>query len=210
MTTTNIYGPIVDRDTIEETVMAFIQLWIDTYLAEVERMKGMSIRHLPRPRSYSAVNRFERWTQDQLPAIIVVSPGLTKPPVKNGAAVYRGKWALGIGIVVGARDQETNRSVVGLYAAAIRMLFTHKPSVGGFALGCTWLDEKYTDSPEDYRQSTAAGQVLFELEVDAVVQGLQGPATIDPPPADPVPDPGQWPEVIDVSDGATITKEPIV
>lgn len=209
MSDSNIFGPIVDRDLIEVTVKDFISKWADTYLNEIERIKVLSSGTIPRFRSYTQVNKFERWTEEQLPALLVVSPGLAGPPLKNGKNIYRAKWTLGIGIIVAAKDEDTNRRLIGYYTAAIRALFTHRPSIDGFAIGCSWLGENYNDTPEDYRRSTSSGQVLFELEVDAVVQGLAGPATADPPP-DPVPDPGDWPEVIDVSAGATFTKEPIV
>lgn len=209
MSADNIFGPLVDRDLVETTLIAFLQLWMDTYLAEIERIKVIDVRSLPRPRSYVQANRFQRWTEEQLPALIVVSPGLSEPPKKDGSGLYRAKWNIGIGMTVGAGEEEANRALIGYYMAAIRMLMVHKPSIGGFGLGIEWTDERYNDTPEDFRRSTASGQLLFKLEVNAVVQAYQGPATADPPPVDPIPDPGNWPEVVDVSAGATITKEPI-
>lgn len=206
----SIFGHVIDRDEFEVHVMGFIELWMSTYLAEMERQKGIVPGHLPRPRSYTQVNKFEKWTQEQLPAVIVVSPGITGKPAKTGDNVYRAKWTLGIGIVIAAATEMQNRKLIGTYTAAIRKLFLDKPSLGGFAMGTDWVGENFDDMPDDSRRSIAHGSVLFVVEVDGVAVGRSGPRTADPPPVDPLPDPGDWPVVTDVSDGVSIIKEPIV
>lgn len=208
--TNEIYGHVIDRDEFEMHVIGFIQEWMNTYMAVLERQKSIVPGKLLRPRSYTQVNKFERWTQDQLPAVIVVSPGITGTPKKTGTNVYRAKFTLGVGIVIALATQEQNRKMIGTYAAAIRKMFLDKPSLGGFAMGTEWVGENFEDLPDDSRRSIAYGSVLFVVEVDGVAVGRTGPPTADPPPIDPLPDPGNWPQVTDVTAGVTIIKEPLV
>lgn len=194
MTPDTIFKPIITRQEVELRVTNTLKDWIDTYLAEVERQNGLDVRQLPRPRSYSRRNEFDHWPEEQIPAVIVVSPGLVGRPVANGSGEFRGQWGVGVAVIAEGQDVNNTRDLVGYYTAAIRALILQRPSLGGFAMGVTWEDERYDDiSDIDVGRTLASGQVVFQVEVEGIVSTKAGPVTPDTPPVDPPPVSPTWP-----------------
>lgn len=190
----SIFKNIITRQDVEIRVRDTIKTWIDSYLAEVERQNGLNVRQLPRPRSYTRRNEFERWPEDQIPAVIVISPGLTAPPVANGSGQFRGYWGVGVAVITEGQDTDNTRDLAGYYTAAIRALILQRPSLGGFAMGVTWEDERYDDiSDVEMGRTLASGQVVFQVEVEDIVSTKAGPVTPDTPPVTPPDDSPTWP-----------------
>lgn len=188
-----IFGTIVTRTELENAAKLTIQTWISTYLAEVERQHSVVAGSYERPRSYTTTNDFERWDENQLPAIIIVSPGQSAPPEKQGDGKYRTTWALGIGVVCSGNDEAETREMVDIYTAAIRTLLIQRPSLGQFASGLTYEDERYDEMSTAKRRSLQAGYVICSVKVDNVADASGGPITPSDPPVpatDPIPD---WP-----------------
>lgn len=192
----NLFRNITSRPEVEKAAIDMLRLWMDTYLNEIERQNGIPPRKLTRPRSYSQRNKFDIWPEDQLPAIVVISPGLAEKPRRLGDGSHTAKWAVAIACIVGAKDEEETRNLAGLYTAAIRALFLQRASLNQFAAGVEWLDERYDDMPDDARRSVQSGTVILAVEVDDVVTANAGPVTPDDPPTDPTVDPGDWPTVL--------------
>jgi hypothetical protein len=196
----NIFRQIITRQDVEQAALDTLQIWIDTYLAEVERQKGITVRSLPRPRSWTRRNEFERWPEDQIPAIIVVSPGLSDPPMGTGNGAFRADWDLGIAVVAEGQQTNSTRDLVGYYTAAIRALIIQRPSLGGFAMGVIWTGERYDDiSDTEIGRTMASGQVLFQVTVEGIVSTKAGPVTPDTPPVDPPDTSPTWPIATQVS-----------
>lgn len=197
MTLTNsIFGQLLTRGDLEDHVVDLLKKWMDTYLAEVERQNGKAVRSLPRPRSIVRRNAFEHWVEEQLPTLIVVSPGTVGPPRKRGNGSYEVDWTLGIAAIASGKDSDNTRDLVDLYATAVRALIIQRPSLEGFAIGVVWEDEHYDDiSDSDVGRTMASGQVVFRVTVENVVFAQAGPITPDTPP-DPPPDTSPvWPIV---------------
>lgn len=202
-----IFGPMISRSELEAAATLTLKTWISTYLAEAERQHGVVAGSYARPRSYTASNEFERFDEAQLPAIVVVSPGLVGTPVRQALGVYRTTWALGVGVVCSGNDEADVREMVNLYTVAIRTLLIQRPSLGQFAAGLNYEDEKYDEISSEKRRSLQAGYVVCSVEVDNVVDASGGPITPSDPPdpeTDPIPD---WP--IAISGSATVTREEI-
>jgi hypothetical protein len=190
----SIFKPIITRQDVERAALDTLQTWIDTYLAEVERQNGMAVRSLPRPRSWTRRNEFEHWPEDQIPAIIVVSPGLTDPPMGTGSGAFRANWDLGVAVVAEGQQTNNTRDLVGYYTAAIRALIIQRQSLGGFAMGVIWRDERYDDiSDLEVGRTLASGQVVFSVTVEGIVSTKAGPLTPDTPPVDPPDTSPTWP-----------------
>lgn len=197
---TTIFKQIITRQDVELQVIDTLKDWFDTYLAEVERQNALDVRQLPRPRSYSRRNEFERWPEDQIPAVIVISPGLVEPPVANGSGEFRGYWGVGVAVIAEGQDTDNTRDLVGYYTAAIRALILQRPSLGGFAMGVTWEGEHYDDiSDVEMGRTLASGQVVFQVEVEGIVSTKAGPVTPDTPPVDPPPVSPAWPIATEVT-----------
>lgn len=188
-----IFGQIITRDDLENAAKTTLQTWLSTYLAEVERQSGVVAGSYERPRSYSTTNDFEKFDEAQTPAIIIVSSGLIGAPIKQGTGTYRTTWALGVGVVCSGSDEGDVRTMVNIYTAAIRTLLVQRPSLGQFAQGLNYEDEKYDEVTGAKRRTLQAGYIVCSVEVDNVVDASGGPITPSDPP-DPATDPiTDWP-----------------
>jgi len=187
----SIFGPIVDGDDVEQWCLETLATWSSTYLAEKERQKGLQAGQLQRIRSWVTTASFDKWPEDQLPAGLLVSVGLSELPLKDGSGSYRARWQMGLGIVVSARTELETHRLARLYIAAHRALLIQRPSLGGRAAGVVWQDEDYTQLPFDDERSLGAGLANFTVEVEDVTSWGMGPNTPDLPlsPDDTLP----WP-----------------
>lgn len=204
MTASAIFGPIVTGADVEAAVIAHLKQWLPSYLAELERRTGRSPGVLPAPRSFDTVNTFALKPGDQLPACVVISPGLADTPHRRGDGVYNGWFRIGVAVCCSAATQADSNELSKLYAAAIRTLFVHKPSLDGFASGLELVAEGYDHTPPDYLAVGAVAEVDVDVEVAAISQASMGPA--EPAPA-PDPAPADAPDVSATQ--LTVTKEPI-
>jgi len=178
--------------------METIRTWAGTYLCEVERQHGIPEGSLQRVRGWVTAPSFDKWPEDQLPAVMLVSVGLSETPLKDGYGYYRARWQMGLGAIVSARTQAESHRLGMLYIAALRALLIQHPSLGGRAAGIVWQDEDYTQLDYDDIRTLAAGQAMFTVEVEQVAQSGAGP--LAPDPHDPECEP--WP-----NDGLVLTHE---
>ncbi len=191
----NLLGPILTADHVEQAALDTLKAWMPTYLAEMERQTGRPAGSVPMVRSWSTLNQFAHWTEDQLPGVILVSPGLAQHPTRRGDGSNWARWTLGVGIVVSARDQPTTNALAKLYAAAVRACLLQHPSLGGKSEGLGWTDERYTDVPSDQARSVAGAQLIFWVEYKDVVNDQMGPPFPAQPSPTPLTDPGDGPVV---------------
>lgn len=194
-----VFGTIISADQVEAAFTETLKTWMPTYLHEVERQAGLDPDSLPGIRSWNNHNEFIKWPEDQLPAVIVVSPGTGSQPVRRDGG-YATTFTLGLAIVVSARDLPSTRTLMKRYIAAARTAILQHPSLGGFARGTVWTAESYDDIPSGDSRTLAAGQAVFEVEVANVTDPGGGP--ISPEPPDP---PSDWPTALSVS--VTVEKE---
>ncbi len=200
----SIYGDIKDGTHVEAAVIDHLQLWQTTYLAEVERQNGLEPRYLPELRSFVVVKEFDKWPEDQLPACLVLSPGLAEPATADGGGTYRGKWLLGLAVVCSAPTREDTNRLAKWYISAMRTAMLQHQSLGGFSEKVDWLDEKFTDLPTEGQRTMSSGQAVFQVEVHGLVDRAGGPTE---PPEDPYNTPENWPDVSSVD--ITVVKEEV-
>jgi hypothetical protein len=195
---TTIFENIVDADQVEGWVRDTLELWFNTYMREFELAQGIDVDTLPRPRSWRVAETVDREATDQLPTVVIVSPGLNGDrPMQEGDGSFRAIWTVGVGIFVSAATREDTKRLVRWYGAIIRAIMLQKQSFGGNADGSSWLDESYDDNfnfTDD--QTISAGQVIFDVEVANVITRFAGPT-------DPIPDPDTQPG----SQWGVVTKE---
>lgn len=174
-------GRIVSGRDVELAALATLKAWSSTYLAEAERQTGREVGSLPRVRTWTTSPDFEKWPEDQLPCVLLISPGLVDPPDADGAGKYRARFSLGIANIASTATADETADVAKLYCAAHRTCLLQHPSLDGFAAGVTWLDENYDDLPFDDTRSLGAGKAIFAVEVRDISTRYRGPQ-------DPVPD----------------------
>lgn len=202
----SIFGPIIDANQVEEAVRDTLQLWFPTYLRELENQRGMTEGEMPPPRAYVVSGDNDREPEDQLPAVVVVSPGLAENPFQEGDGSFRAPWSVGVGIFTSARDRESTEKLVRQYCAVARTIMLQKQSLGGFADGTEWIDEDFDEIEFDDTRTIGAGLVEFTVMVAEVVNRRGGPAK--PTLPDPVGQPGSnWPLVETYQVDEEITEE---
>jgi hypothetical protein len=185
-------GPIVSARDVEAAALATLKKWSSTYLGEAEDQHGRDRGALPRLRSYTTTNSFDKWPEDQLPCALLVCPGLAEPPKAEGNGHYRAVFAVGLAVIVSARTEVETEALAKLYVAALRTCLIQQPSLGGFAAGLDWLDESYDDLPSEDLRSLGAGQAIFAVHVNDLSRRYSGPphptADVPVPPYAPVND----------------------
>lgn len=191
-----IYGRLLTATAVEAAMRDHIAAWLPDYLAEMERQTGRTANTIPVPSNYRTSADFERWNEERLPEMVMVSPGLMGEPVATGErGRYRAVWGLAIVVVVSANTKANTDSLAKLYAAAIRGAVMQHRSLGGFARGTQWLDESYDAIPSDSSRNLMGVTVKFAIEVDDVVSTKAGtsapvqpasPTPYTPAPTDPV------------------------
>lgn len=188
MSAANVFGPIVTGRQVRLAMHAHLKLWIPTYLAEVARLEALDPATLPVFRSWvSALDLPDgRYEEHQMPSCVVVAPGLTTEPQRQGGAFIT-TWAVSVGCVVSGQDRENTFELAEVYAAAVRSAVIQNSSLGGFATATDWLGERYDDIPNDMLRTLAAGSVQFAVEVQSAILPSGGP---DEPLVNPIPDPG--------------------
>lgn len=177
-------GPMVTGRDVELAALATLKRWSSAYLTDAEHKTGRTPGSLPRVRAWTTAPDFEKWPEDQLPCVLLLSPGLAEAPMMDGAGAYRAQFGLGIAAIVSTARMDETALLAKLYCAALRTCLIQKQSLEGFAAGVTWLDENYDDLPSIDDRSLGAGQAIFAVQVDEVTQRWNGPAT----PGDPPPD----------------------
>jgi len=187
----SIFGRIVSGHDVEQWCMTTIRKWFGTYLAEKEQQDGLTRGELQRPRGYVIAPSLDKWPEDQLPAVVLVSVGLAERPLKDGGGRYRGRWDMGVACVCSARTQMESHANAQRYMAALRDLFLQKPSLGGMASGVDWQGEQYDQLDYDDLRSIDGGFGQFTVEVENIALAGGGPAT----PNEPLdPDTLPWPD----------------
>lgn len=202
-----LFGPIIHAGQVEDAAAATLELWLPTYLREIERQHSRDQLALPDPKSwliYSQADRPEDWPESGLPAILLMCPGLKGAPEREGAGSYRARWDLQAGAVVSASRPAQTRQLAQLYGAAIRAAILQHPGLGGFAQAVTWTDESNGDmSPVDSR-SLGYTSVAFAVDVHAVVDAAGGPLL---PDASADPDGPEWLDVTEADAAVTLTED---
>lgn len=198
MTTTeqpDVFFPIVDGSQLEDAVLQTLQDWFLTYTREFEIQRGIPRDYIPQPRSWVVADNGEREGADQLPSIVVVSPGLTGEPLMDGEGNFRAAWIIGVGIFVSARTRSDTSQLSRQYAAIVRAILLQKASLDGSVnvSMMRWMDESYDDNFQFTDEQTISfAQITFNIEVYGVVHRFKGP--VGPP--DPETQPGMsWEEI---------------
>jgi hypothetical protein len=209
--TPSAFGPMVAACDVEDRLEATLRRWLPSYVYEVERLHGYDPGTLPLPRSWVRSSDVEKMTADQLPAVMIGSPGITDPPIADGAGYYVARWQINLGVEIIARSVRPRAlDLARLYALALRGAAIQQANDETLALPplgivrVEWIDERYDrlDSIDD--RTVCIAEVELVLEVAEVLKRNGGP--VDPllPPQGPSPESPTWP--IATSTDVQITK----
>jgi hypothetical protein len=199
---TGIFGSVIDSGRVEQAVSATLEAWLPSHLHNQETENGLPTGKIPRPRSWPPVSEFDPRPHEQLPSVVIVSPGTTAVGPREAKGKHRATWRVEIAVCVAGRDEPQARKLAAMYIAAVRSALVQNPTLGGFAERTDWAGEDNTVGAVD-RQPRAIYGAYFDVTVEAVVDHRAGPAT---PPDDPY-DPPDAPQTFTSAD-ITVTSEP--
>jgi hypothetical protein len=192
------FGTIFLSTEFDENVKVFLRRWTDTYLSRIEHQLGLPARKVARPQSWNFLfgPEPEKWPEDKMPAIFVVSFDFDGQPDRLGAGQYGGWWNWNVSAVVSQRDFEATRKVTQMYAAALRTAVVQHPSLDG-AVGDTKYLSETLAYPVDARNRTLGMASLdFSSYIECIVEESEGPLEPDAAPPEQYED---WPEVTSVA-----------
>jgi hypothetical protein len=198
----DVFGDIIDADTVEGYVRDTLRAWIVAHLAHQERRRGLPARTLPEPRSWPTVSEFDIEAHEQMPAIVLVSPGTAGTP-EHDRGVYRTTWRVEVAVAVAGKDETEGRMLAALYLAAIKGALIQNRTLVGNVENCRWAgpDDHAFGVTERGAQRAIYG-TAFEVTVRDTVSSRLGPLE---PPADPYapPDAPENPNEADITVIAT-------
>lgn len=205
----SLFGRIVSDDTVEDAVIATLRKWLPTMLSEVERQRNLQQGYHERPQDYTSRTEFDKWPEEQLPLVIVVCPGISDDPVKEGRGIYRAKYDVGIVVVVSSIDKDSTRRIAQRMGAAVRAVLAKKSSLDGAfegdVRGVDWIGTKNNELKAEDDRTIWANRQLFSVEIGNVLtkgSGPREPEPYDTSTGEPADNPNVIPPV-------RITKEPI-
>jgi hypothetical protein len=200
----SVFGPIISAFEVEHALANCVRIWIRDYLAEAERQRGLEVEGFPRFRSIVVAGGAAKWPEDQLPALLISSPGLAESGASRAIQVhgdggYVARYRVDCTSEVSARGNRQAIMLARFYAAAVRTLLIQQP-LRAPSDPPPWLRRvDLTGERFDLRDWTVdrtrcAGTVSFAVEVDGVSTRGLGPRQPTYPPTDP--DGGRPPEML--------------
>jgi hypothetical protein len=211
--TTDVFGPLVSAADVEDQLQTVLERWFPTYLYAVERHVNTVPGTLPLPRGIVRSSGIEKFPEDQLPVLIIASPGLTDPPMADGAGYYTATWRIHLGVQVVAAPNRRALELARWYTLALRACVLQQqqdpelPAPIVPIVRVDWRDERYDllDSIDD--RTVCVGVVELAVPAAMVTQRNAGP--LDPiiGPQPPDPNAPAWPVAATVD--TTVTKEPL-
>lgn len=194
----NLFGQIVTPGMVERAVAASISEWIDTYLAEIERLEQYDPGVIQRPLDVINASEFEKWPEDQIPVVLVMNTGLAGNPVRRTEGRWDASWLIGVSPVVSDTDHASSRALAMAYIAALRVgLMQHRKLrssmyPNGFSTAVRWRGEDYTDLQFGATRTLGTAHCILEVLVENVMTDQGGPRSVLP---NPTADPGNWPPI---------------
>jgi hypothetical protein len=192
----DIYGDVIDADTVEIALVATLKDFLPGALAHQERRRPDLLTDLPptnaghflAPKTWPMLSEFDSTVETQLPAVTVVSPGAAGTPTRDQHGAYRFSWRFQVSIEIAGRDERQARKLASVYLAAIRAALAQNRTLGGEVEQCRWIggDDHAVRTRHPQR---AVYSTNFEVTVRNVVNDRLGPET---PPEDPY-NPGPFP-----------------
>lgn len=203
MSETNLYGRIITRRQIGEALRDHILAGFEHYLRDVQRDTGWEDVD-PDPANWPVPYIHTRFTwsetevvnlvENDLPALILGSPGLLEAPMQEGDGEQSGTFVFGLHSLVSGLDENWTDRLMGEYVAALWALVTQRPDVGGGIMIGKVADVGYDALGQVASRTLAAGTVTVPVVVEEVVNARMGPG--GDLPDDPDLDPGPFAEML--------------
>ena len=183
-----VFGVLISPHQVREAVNSHLQLWLPSYLAELERQNERDSGSLPPFKSVVNTARLESMPEDQLPRLILITPGTIGDFKIDEEDRYQAKFSLALGTVTSATDQAGANKLSELYVLACAAALVQHPKLPELSTSVTLKRFSFDEGPREQERSLALAVAYFEIDVGDILAGSEGPTEPDVDPAD-------WPEV---------------
>jgi hypothetical protein len=208
VTTANLFGPSVGLGHVHRWALLGTQAWIGEYVRESERSQGYEVGGVSLPLSWEITEALTKSPDRVTPCVVVQLPGIGDIRRSGDDGQHAGIVPVDLSAIIRARDEDDRDRVAYVYELALRLLFLERAA--------EFLDLPGWDGPDVLVESVAwagseiaplrrsrtlvAATASFRVGMADLASDMAGPMV---PRVDPVPDPGNWPDV----ETSTITVE---
>ena len=106
---------------VEDHIQQVLWWWLPSYLYEVERNHSIIPGTLPlNPIRSSGQRRSKKFPEDQLPCLMIGSPGLVTVPIPDGGGYYTATWRINLAVEIVAGPNRRALELARWYALAVR------------------------------------------------------------------------------------------
>ncbi len=150
------------------------------YLAEIERQRGLEVGRLPAFRSIVVSAELEKMPEDQLPALLIASPGTEASAGARGGRIeahgdggYLARFRVDCAAVISARGNRQAPRLARLYAVALGALLVQQ-ALQPCPLSIRrvdWVSDSYALMASDADRTQSGGIVRIGVEVADVKTG---------------------------------------
>lgn len=211
----SIFGKLISPPDVEKAVVAHINVWLDTYLYEIERQAGLKKRSLtrpPTPESIRGAADFTVYEGDELPMVLVIANPAGEEPERDAAAGYTQTYEIQVAAVMFTENEDEARVSAGYYGGAIQGFMVQRGDLGGIASSTVMVAAPHTSMPDPDERRLMLCTATFHSHITPIVVDDAGPDA--PTPSDssayggtPQAPFGNWPTVS--TTGLGITAETI-
>ncbi len=179
----SLFGEIVSPWDVEQAAVKTLSIWMNEYLAEIERKRGLAKRTIPRiptPESVHGGPDLERWEQAIMPEVIVVCKTVGGPELRGSGGYAQGYdltvgclW-IGQGSTLAEAPWEEPRAVAS-YLGAASMLLVQQPTLGGLTERLVMTVPPSVTVPDPDRRNIALATTQFTAWVATIIEEGKGP-----------------------------------
>jgi hypothetical protein len=189
----DLFQRIVSLWDVEQAVVGTLRTWMPTYLAEIERERGLQPRSLerpPAPESYhGGTAEAIAWDQAHLPEVVVVVEPTGTPELAASAGYVQAYevqvWCIVMGddgaqSAPGATNAEDSARMQASHYGAASMLLVQHGDLEGFAERTVMVGAPRVECPEPEKRRQQAATTTFHVWVPPIITEMGGPVGPNP------------------------------
>jgi hypothetical protein len=212
--TPDVFGPLISARTVRRTVLNLLRDYpanggtaplLVYYLAEVERQHQLAPQTLAQPGTYRGGTDWTAWSDDDLPAVIVIVKPIGAPEYIDQSVIAQ--WfQIQIGAIVQRETEAEARTFADCYGIALAGAVIQNRGLGPNPYDSSQrlaTETELTDYPDaDFAMDATTGReimrsvVTFRTLIAPVLTAWNGPTQYADDPYAP---PGDWGEIAEVN-----------
>lgn len=211
----SVWGDVLDGADVEAAVIAHLEWWLPATAEYVRRAKDPDEEKWPdgisEVRGYGVSHAdaaAQHWPEDQLPMLIIQSPGMEGDPVVEGDGTVSATYGVMVSAIASSVTMADTKELARLYASAARLALMQNPQLDAgtgdaFAEHVSMGAERNDQVRRgiEGERNVMICSVPFLITIPSIMVVTGGPITA---PEDPEIEPEDWPTVKAGGGSATV------